>query len=373
MLALILCVGLQPQAHAGAQAQAGERARPPGAQTQAPAGGQARPARAQTSARQAGQASGSGNAAGLLGDTVRSGPVIFAFGEDGRALAEALAATAARTLPVLPADILEGEPPVIVQLAPDEASFDTLTGGRAPEWGAGVAFPAQARIVLPAYASRRGAVHELDRVLRHELAHVALQRYVGDFQVPRWFTEGYSTWAAGQLDTNAGWLLRLAFLTGRAPPLDSLTLDWPAFTTDARIAYLLSASVIGYLHDNGGDRVMRIFLERWREAGGFERALFDTYGLSLAQLEGYWSGYVRRRYGWLTFAAQSIVIWAFTGLLVIAMFILRRRHNRERMARLRSMELPDDPEYWVHTRQAWPSTGEKGGPAASDDGDRVGR
>jgi hypothetical protein len=272
----------------------------------------------------------------------------------------------------MPADILEGEPPVLVQLAPDEASFGTLTGGRAPEWGAGVAFPAEARIVLPAYASRRGAVHELDRVLRHELAHVALQRYVGDFQMPRWFTEGYATWAAGQLDTNAGWLLRLAFLTGRAPPLDSVTLDWPARTTDARIAYLLSASVVDYLHDNGGDRVMRVFLERWREVGGFERALFDTYGLSLAQLEGYWSEHVRRRYGWLTFAAQSIVIWAFTAVLVIGMFALRRRHDRERLARLRSMELPDDPEYWVHTRQAWPSD-EEGGPAEPDDADRPGR
>jgi hypothetical protein len=213
----------------------------------------------------------------------------------------------------------------------------------------------------------------MDRVLRHELAHVALQRYVGDFQVPRWFTEGYATWAAGQLDTNAGWLLRLAFLTGRAPPLDSLTLDWPTLTTDARIAYLLSASVIGYLHDNGGDRVMRVFLEHWREIGGFERALFDTYGLSFAQLEGYWSADVRRRYGWLTFAAQSVVIWAFTALLVIGMFVLRRRHNRERLARLRSMELPDDPEYWVHTRQAWPSSGDGGGGGGSDDTEPGGR
>ncbi len=167
--------------------------------------------------------------------------------------------------------------------------------------------------------------------------------------MPRWFTEGYATWAAGQLDVNAGWLLRLAFLTGRAPPLDSLTLDWPARTTDARIAYLLSASVLGYLHDNGGDRALRLFLGRWREDGRFERALFDTYGLGLAQLERYWSEYVRRRYGWLTFAAQSIVIWTFTGLLVAIMFMIRRRRDRARLERLRANEIPDDPEFWVHT------------------------
>lgn len=291
--------------------------------------------------------------AAQLGDTLRSGPLTFVFAAEGRALARALAASVA-PLPFLPDDIMTGDPAVVVQLAPDEIAFDSLTGGRAPEWGAGVAFPSDGRIVLPAYVSRRGAVHELNRVLRHELAHVGLQRYVGDLQVPRWFTEGYSTWAAGQLDENAGWLLRLAFLTGRAPPLDSLTLDWPERTTDARIAYLLSASVVAYLYENGGDRVMRLFLERWREIGAFERSMFDTYGLGLVQLERYWSEYVRRRYGWLTFAAQSVVIWTFTALLVMVMFGIRRKRNRERLERLRAMELPDDPEYWVHTRQAWP-------------------
>lgn len=281
--------------------------------------------------------------------TIRQGPVTFVFEPRSRGLAEALSAVPdLLTLPVLPRDALEGGPPVTVYLAASEAAFDSLTGGRAPEWGAGVAFPTEGRIVLPAFASRRGAVHELNRVLRHELAHVALQQYLGPLQVPRWFTEGYSTWAAGQLDLEAGWLLRLAFLTGRAPPLDSLTLDWPADATDARIAYLLSASAVEYLHERGGDRVMRLFLEEWRANGLFERALFDTYGLGLAQLERYWSRQVRRRYGWLTFAAQSAVLWALTAVVVLGMFMIRRHRDRERMARLRAAELPDDPEFWVH-------------------------
>lgn len=287
-------------------------------------------------------------------DTLRRGPVRFIYSPSQRGLAEALADLPGSTeLPSLPANVLEGDPPVTVFLAPDEAAFESLTEGRAPEWGAGVAFPSAGVIVLPAYSSRRGAVHDLAGVLRHELAHVGLQRYVGDLQVPRWFTEGYSTWAAGQLDVNAGWLLRLAFLTGRAPPLDSLSLDWPSRATDARVAYLLSASAIQYLHANGGDRVLRLFFQEWRDNGDFERALFDTYGLGLVQLERYWADWVRRRYGWLTFAAQSVVIWTIAALLVAVMFLIRRRRDRERLERLRATEPPDDPEFWVHTSQAW--------------------
>src|SRR5690606_8616859 len=125
----------------------------------------------------------------------------------------------------LPDDVLRRGSDVVVYLAPDEVRFDSLTGGRTPEWGAGVAMPQLGIIVIPGYVSSRAGTHELPQILRHELAHVALQRHLGDALVPRWFTEGYATWSAGQLDVDAGWQLRLALATDRAPALDSLTLD----------------------------------------------------------------------------------------------------------------------------------------------------
>src|SRR5690606_37297742 len=127
-------------------------------------------------------------------------------------------------LSALPADVLADGDPIHIHLAPDEARFDSLTGGRAPEWGAGIALPDAGVIVLPAYALRRSAPQDLARTLRHELAHVALHRYLAPARIPRWFHEGYARWAAGELDWEAGWQLRVAFLLHRAPPLDSLTL-----------------------------------------------------------------------------------------------------------------------------------------------------
>jgi hypothetical protein len=233
-----------------------------------------------------------------------------------------------------------------VFLAPDELRFDSLTGARAPDWGAGVAYPDRGIIVLPAYASRRASPQDLPRVLRHELAHVALQRWLGAVRSPRWFTEGYATWAAGQFDENAGWLLRLAFLTGRAPPLDSLALDWPMQPTDARVAYLLSASAIAWLDERGGERSLRLFFESWRENASFERALFDVYGFTTATLEEHWSKSVRGRYGWLLFLGQSVVIWALTAVFVFVLFLIRRRRDRRKLAQLVATEPPDLPAYW---------------------------
>lgn len=261
-------------------------------------------------------------------------------------------ARAAPPLPALSSNVLDQGAPIEILLAPDEQSFAALTGGRAPEWGAGVADPERGLIVLPAYASTRGSMLDLPTVLRHEIAHVALQRELDPAAIPRWFSEGYATWAAGQLDLEAGWLLRMAFLTGRAPPLDSLILDWPAGATDARIAYLLSASAIEWLNARGGERALRLFFADWKRLGRFDQALRATYGLTPGQLERYWSRDVRRRYGWLLFFAQATVAWAVLTLLVMVLFVIRRRRDRRKLERLRRTEGPDLPAWWLDEPEA---------------------
>ena len=273
--------------------------------------------------------------------------VVLRHWPEQSALARRVLGGAVSALPALPADILARGDTVTVLLAPDEARFRELTGGRAPEWGAGVAFPAIDLIVLPGYASGRGSTTDLARVLRHELAHVALHRHLDGLRIPRWFDEGYATWSAGQLDPEADWLLRVAFLTNRAPSLDSLSLLWPARETDARIAYLLSASTLRDLERRGGEPALRDFLEQWRTDGSMEQALRSTYSLTLPLFERYWSRQVRKDYGWLRFLAQGVVLWTIAGAFVLAMFLIRRRRDRLRLARLRSTEIPDDPAYWL--------------------------
>lgn len=263
-------------------------------------------------------------------------------------LARSLVPTeAALRFPGLPDDILDRGRVINVFIAPDPQRFDSLTGGRAPDWGAGVAMPQAGLVVLPGYVSERTGTHTLPVILRHELAHIALQRHLADAAVPRWFNEGYATWSAGQFDADAGWMLRLAFLTNRAPPLDSLTLDWPLMEVDARLAYLLSASATRYLHSLGTDETFERFLDRWAQSGSFEQTLREVYVLSSPQFERLWRAHVRRSYGWLQLIAQSLFIWLVITLLVLVLFLVRRRRDRLRLDRLRAAEPPDQPAYWI--------------------------
>lgn len=249
-------------------------------------------------------------------------------------------------LPGLPADAPAFGQPIRIVLAPNDRIFRAATGGRAPEWGAGVAAPDEGLIVLRAYGGTGGAYSELRSILRHELAHIALYRFLPDARVPRWFNEGYAMWAAGELDNDGTWMLRLAFATGKAPPLDSLELSWPAVAVDARIAYLLAASVVQYLVAESGTRGLEDFMRRWRASGDFDAALASTYGLSVDQLEIHWRRHVRRRYGWLAVITQSALVVTFVSIGVVALYLVRRRRDRAKLDRLRATELPDEPAYW---------------------------
>lgn len=260
-------------------------------------------------------------------------------------------------------------------LAPDAARWDSLTGGRSPDWGAGVAFPSRGMVVLPGYVSDRAAVQALPGILRHELAHIALHRFLGSITIPRWFDEGYAMWSAGQFDADAGWQLRLAFLSRRAPPLDSLTLEWPLLAADARLAYLLSGSAVRYLYAMGPPESFGRMLGVWRETGSFETALRTVYIVSSPQFERLWRDHVRRQYGWLQVLAQSAFIWLVLTLVVVVLFLIRRRRDRRRLAALRASELPDQPAYWLESAEAAPGTAgsQAEGSGAGQGEDGVGR
>lgn len=282
---------------------------------------------------------------------MEAGPVTLHYWPEQRALAEQVLErmTGQPPLPALPEDVLAPRS-VDVYLAPDAARWDSLTGGRAPEWGAGVADPEAGLIVLPTFDWQRTPPHTIYRTLRHELAHVALQRFVGPARTPRWFSEGYAQWAAGEWRWDSAWQLRMAFVRADSPPLDSLTLQWPVGETEARLAYLLSASAVAYLVDRSGERGLRIFLERWREEADFDAGFRDVYGLTVGQFEEDWRAHVKRTFGWTVILGHSLFFWLIAAVLLLVLWVIRRRRDRARMEALKAAEIPDDPAYWEEPR-----------------------
>ncbi len=269
--------------------------------------------------------------------------VLYAAPDSLRAEGVLASFLAQAPLPALAPEVPTG---VTVVLAPDEASFRRAAGGRPPEWSAAVAIPSLDRIVLPPGASERTRGQSLQRILRHEWAHLGLRQSLPGLRVPRWFDEGYAQWAAGW-DRTQAWRLRVLVAGGRTAPLDSLSLAWPDDRAGAEVAYLLAATAIEYLVEESGERGLEVFLEVWRDEASFEAALRRVYGVTSGQLEEDWRRYVRTRYGWMYVLTHSALAWAGLAVLALLLFRIRRRRDREHLARLRAVEPPEAPAYWM--------------------------
>lgn len=270
-------------------------------------------------------------------ETLRSGTVTIDFAPRQRGLARQVLAAATRPFRLPGLGSASAPDSTTIILAPTPAAFRAATGGGAPEWAGGVAIPELRRIVIPAYPSAGVRDDEKGTVLRHEVVHLVLHDRLPE-GVPRWFDEGYAEVASGGWDVEGAWQLRLALLTGAAPPLDSLELGWPARAEEARTAYLLSATAVDYLRRRAGEEGMALLFSNWREQGDFERALRTTFGITLGQLEDEWRGDVKLRYGWLLAASNLAVVWLAATVLVLAAWLPRRRRNRRKLAEMDAEE-----------------------------------
>jgi hypothetical protein len=125
--------------------------------------------------------------------------------------------------------------------------------------------------------------------------------------------------------------------------LDSLELSWPSISNDARVAYALAATVVQYLVRERGTRGLTAFLAKWRTTQSFETALATTYGLSIDQLESHWRRDCKKRYGWLAALTQTSIAVTLLSIGVLALYFIRRRRDRKRMAILEATERPMRP------------------------------
>lgn len=269
-------------------------------------------------------------------ESVGRGPVRVLFWPGQRALAEEVLAVAERPLEMPGFGTVTAPDSTRIFLAPDPARFRVLTGGRAPEWAGGVAFPTARVIVLPGYPVP-GVDQKPAVTIRHEIAHLV----VGDRlpqPVPRWFDEGLAELASGSWDVESAWKLRVAIALGRAPALDSLAMRWPVGAERARLAYLLSATAVQHVSERAGDDGFRLLLRNWQRDGSLEASVRSTFGMTMGQLEDEWRASVRSRYGWLQALAASGLVWMIATVLVLAAWIPRRRRNRARMAEMRAEE-----------------------------------
>jgi len=226
---------------------------------------------------------------------------------------------------------------VIIAVAPDVARFREWIGPNVPEWGAAVAIPSRSRIVVRGRGAGATAGGEPRVVLRHELAHLALHEAMGNLS-PRWFDEGYASYAAGEWGRDELLATSIALLFRPLPSLDALNGRLTGGPVQARSAYALAHRAVAELAAMDPERGLTNLFRYWKESGRLDNAVRRAYGITLDGFEERWQRRTRLRYGVLAVVGDLTVATIFALAIMIPLVAIRRRRDGERMERLRRVD-----------------------------------
>lgn len=257
---------------------------------------------------------------------------ILAYPQD-RELARNLliAAQTNDTFPGLP----RSQRAVTISLAPDDVRFREWTGSGFPEWGAAAAFPESQRIVMH---GRAAAKNEDPRVvLRHELAHLILSEAMGGLP-PRWFNEGYASYAAAEWGREEILATSLALLLRGPKTLEALDSSFYGGSTRATAAYALAHRAVAELAGLDERRGLTMLFSHWKASGSLDLGIREAYGMTLGAFEERWRTRTRRRYGGIALVADMAMVAGLLGLVVLPLYLGRRKREKKRLESLQLRE-----------------------------------
>lgn len=225
---------------------------------------------------------------------------------------------------------------LLIQVAPDRDAFAALIGPFAPEYGSAIAIPAERRIVMQGSRSGSDAGNPL-QVLRHELAHMALAEFLGGSR-PRWFDEGYASFVAGEWGREEVLTTNVSLLWRGVPTFDELEQSFGGGAGQATAAYALAHRAVAELASLDRERGLTLFFRYWRDNGSMATAIRRAFNLTEGEFETRWQQRTRRRYGALSLFADLTIAMTVLLVLLVPLYLSRRRRNRERLATMAAAE-----------------------------------
>jgi len=225
---------------------------------------------------------------------------------------------------------------ISLAIAPDAAAFRTMSGGRIPDWGIGLASPGRRQILITSPADSPARI-DLAEIVTHEVAHVLLGLTLDGPPLPRWFDEGHAMYHARQWRFVEGTRIVWALVAHTLIPLAELEGAFPYGRASAELAYTESYTAVEFLIRTGGVEAFRRLVRTAARHGDFEAALIEVYGWNLVTFEGAWREYLRGRYRWAVLPGIFTIPGIFTLLFLLA--YLRKRHRaRQKLAAWRDEE-----------------------------------
>lgn len=217
---------------------------------------------------------------------------------------------------------------VTVSVTASSEEFDHLVSGTLPDWSIACAIPERNLIVLKS-PDRYHYRKNITEVLKHELAHIFLDKYFDADEIPTWMNEGFAVWFSESWGWEERILVGRAVLTGSVPRLTQLDSLGHFRQSKAQLGYALSFLALSYLESQYGQRSFKEIIDHYSESGDWDRAFLQVTGLEYQTFQKEFEQMVRKRYNWAAILTDGFVIWTGLALLFILLYLIKRRRNRK--------------------------------------------
>lgn len=223
-------------------------------------------------------------------------------------------------------------------------SFDSVVGGRFPDWGVAAAVGERNLIVV-----RSPADYPLGRslreTLRHELAHLHLDAMSGLRQMPRWMHEGYAQQIAHQWEFGDDLLIARAVFFDHAITLRDIDGVNSFAGSRAQLAYAESFLAMNHFLSAYGWDGLQLFCDHLREGEDWDSAFREATGADYAAFQKEFSDFLTARYNWVAFLGDTILLWIGLVGVFIVIYLIKKKRSAKRRAEWEQQEAIEDILY----------------------------
>jgi hypothetical protein len=204
-----------------------------------------------------------------------------------------------------------------IYIYPSEEDLRSALNLAGYDWAGGQARPELGAILI-GIPNDLAAPGEMERLIPHELTHLLVYEATGRTlgQVPPWLNEGLASLNERRPDPNRQALIEEALAQDRLIPLEALCAPFPLDENGARLAYAQSASVVRYLRQERGSRVIRELLAVYADDASCDAGVTRVLGKSLKGLESAWRADLTHQ-GQTFIALKNSAVWLALWILTV--------------------------------------------------------
>ncbi len=239
---------------------------------------------------------------------------------------------------------IELKRPFRVWIAQSPDRFKSLAQAPIRDWAQGFAFPLKGEMaILQPKGQQR--YEELERIARHETAHLALGALIGGkaMEAPLWFHEGFAMYVSEPWTLMHRWTLLSNALFRSMIPLTSLDEAFPSEAGRAHLAYVESFSAVRRLVHDHSFTQLKTLLARLQRGEDFEDAFETVFGMSVDVYADEWKESASSGYHWLPVIGGALAVGSFFTPIFLIAHWRRRRTKKARLDAWLEEESKPDP------------------------------